>query len=49
MIPNRMRNIHALITETVVQIAVKAARVKVEAMAMANAENNQRAQNVGPN
>ena len=35
------------IAETVVQIAAEAARVAVQAMAMASAENNQSAQNVG--
>ena len=38
----------ANLTETITQIAAEAARVVVQAMAMASAENNQRVQNVGP-
>ena len=38
----------ANITETIVQVVAKAVIAKVQAMAMAIAENNQRALNVGP-
>ena len=38
----------ANITDTVAQIAAEAARVMVQAMDMASAENKQRLQNVGP-
>ena len=36
------------ITETIVQMAAEAARVAGQAMAVASAENNQCAQNLGP-
>ena len=38
----------ANIIETIIQIGTEAARVAVQAMAIASVENNQRAQNVGP-
>ena len=38
----------ANITEAVVQVAAKAERAAVQVMAMASADNNQRAQNVAP-
>ena len=38
----------ANITETIAQIATKAARVAVQVMAFASAENNERAKNVEP-
>ena len=39
----------ANITETVVQVVAEAARVVMQAMAMASAGYNQRAENAGPN
>ena len=43
-----MADDQANITENVAQIAAEAARVAGQAVAMASAENNQRAQNVVP-
>ena len=41
-----MASKQANIIQTIIQIAAEASRVAIEAMAMANAENNQRSQNV---
>ena len=39
----------ANITEAVVKVAVETARVVIQAMTMAKRDNNQMAQNMGPN